>query len=1542
MQNTQRLTPHDDLFYTNVRLANGVDVRAMIDSGSMACTLSSSLLSRLQNAGVLNSHSLSHTEVVLVGCGGSKTSPVGVCELKMTVYGCSVCVPTLVVDGQSDDLILGSNVIKHLIRELKMSGDFWEKMSSSGHCDGGEDKLVQLLANVERWRGGDIPEKVGTVKLKRAVTLEPLQEHLVWGRLSDLHHVSAGSAVIVEPTTARSRPRNILVGRTVATLWADGWVPVKVVNPSQMTVTVRRNAKIADVFPCVALEDFDSDYLDVSDFSQTPLQQHVHMVHHNSTDASDSRGADSLTIDSDFKPHKVTSGVLHEIGLTDIDLDSCHLSPDWKGKLVQLIAKYESIFSRGKLDCGKATDYVHRIRLSDDKPFRLPYRRLSPQHYGKLRQALDEMEEREIIRKSSSEYASPLVLVWKRNGDLRLCTDFRWLNARTIKDAHPLPHQADALAALGGNVFFSTMDLTSGYYNVEMHEEDRKYTAFASPFGLYEYNRLPQGLCNSPATFMRMMLSIFGDENFLSLLCYLDDVLVFAPNEELGLQRLEMVFERLRVHNLKLAPKKCHFMQRSVKFLGHIVGESGIATDPEKVKAITGMTEADLMEDNTDVPSQKKIRSFLGMVVYYQQFIEGCSTAAKPLFGLTTGAKAPRRGKGRKRKSVERTLTAADWTEECARAFHQLKQALLDQVLLAHPDFKRPFLLSTDASCNGLGAVLSQVPVGGSMARPIAFASKSLTYAQSKYPAHRLEFFAMKWAICDKFSHWLRGHPFTVWTDNNPLTYILTKPKLDACEQRWVAKLAPYEFDIQYIPGPKNIVADALSREPFVKPSALHCLTRVPYEALLAEAAAVQSDRVQDVFRWSTHPFDADAGGCPPRVETPVAAVVAMNCQSSVSVSPGSLTPQEVSAVLDSRRNWSVGVSHQDLLLPQLTQTLVPSQDSAIEVLSHDDLMSKQREDDALARVIFFVERKRRPSRRERAHESDDVLRLLRSWEKLTMKTGVLYRVSRDVLSRKKTFQYVVPKAIVGKVLRGVHDEAGHQGQQRTLYLTRQRFFWQGLERDVREYVRCCRRCVFSKAPEPEARAPLGSIVTTEPLELVCIDFWSAEDSSNRSLDVLVITDHFTKLAQAFLCPNQTAKAVAHQLWNNYFHIYGFPQCVHSDQGANFESNLIAELLVAAGVRKSHTTPYHPMGNGGVERFNRTLGNMIRALPARAKHRWPQMLKSLTFAYNCTVHETTGYAPFQLMFGRTPRLPVDVIFGSVLHDQDVVDYDEYVKSLVRDLKEAMTTAQASTSKQLKRHAELYNRRLRGAPIEVGDRVLLANKGERGKRKLADRWENNLYVVTGKNTTIHTFRIRNGANGQEKTVHRNLIMPVNFLPFPDNDADPGMEMSEVDDCDVESGTSITPTPEDLPVTSADDRTTAWVSEICSDASEDRGHRALEEDIQDLAVREDTPLDPPRVEVHTDSTTSPINHSALDSRLTVTDRSVMSNDQSRSTLTDAHTVISFDTADHCETDCPVSYVRSRVGRLIKPVVRLIETMQLQSVFISGGAESSRIWV
>ncbi|KAK7933215.1 hypothetical protein WMY93_004111 [Mugilogobius chulae] len=995
-------------------------------------------------------------------------------------------------------------------------------------------------------------------------------------------------------------------------------------NTSSKSVTLRRNTKIAEVSACIAIEDLDED-----------------------TEESESLDMKNQSVSCEQAGHTPSQqDTLAKLGLESLDIDSCEVSPYWKSQLMQLVQK-------------------------------LPYRRVPPGQYHKLREVLSEMEELEIIRKSN--------------------------------------------------------------------KEDKKLTAFTTPMGLYEFNRLPQGLCNSPASFMRLMMNIFGDQNFMTLLCYLDDVLVYAPGEAEALKRLEMVFSRLRAHGLKLAPKKCQLLRRSVKFLGHVVDGYGVSTDPDKIKAITSMTEADLMMEDGVTPSQKKIKSFLGMTMYYQQFIQNCSSIAKPLFTLTA---APKGRKGNPRGAAAfKKLHPSDWKHEHKESFERLKTALLESVVLAHPDFSRPFILCTDASTDGLGAVLSQVQDGETKARPVAFASKALTRAQSKYPAHRLEFLALKWSVCDKFSHWLKGNTFTVWTDNNPLTYILTKPKLDACEQRWVAKLSPYNFSIKYIPGSKNIVADALSRQPFVKGRVSQRLVSESYESLLRESEHLREDSVQEVFRAS-------------------ASYKEINClQVTQCVEHQSLSDEEVSAVLLGQLE-SDQSSEQRVFswLAQDLERLVPPGQVTLPVFSVQELQDAQQNDTTISQVIPFVTRSKRPSRREKSNLSPRALKLLKQWEKLTMLDNILYRVCKDLTTGKRRHQYVTPLSLIGQVLQGVHNDAGHQGQSRTLHLARQRFFWINMENSVREYVKCCKRCVVSKTLEPEGRAPLESIKTTSPLELVCLDFWSAEDAKGRSVDVLVVTDHFTKMAHAFQCPDQSAKQVARKLWDRYFCIYGFPQRVHADQGANFESELIQELLKISGVKKSRTTPYHPMGNGQTERFNRTLGNMIRALPPRDKSKWPQILQTLTFAYNCTAHESTGYAPFYLMFGRIPKLPVDVMFHNAERDNEITDYDSYVKKTRDTLKEALDTAQANADASQRRQARLYNLRVKGTDIEEGDQVLLANKGERGRRKLADRWCSTLYTVVSKDAKCHTFRIRNTVTGQEKVVHRNLLLSANFLPL----------------------------------------------------------------------------------------------------------------------------------------------------------------------------------
>ncbi|KAL7874464.1 hypothetical protein SRHO_G00054340 [Serrasalmus rhombeus] len=300
-----------------------------------------------------------------------------------------------------------------------------------------------------------------------------------------------------------------------------------------------------------------------------------------------------------------------------------------------------------------------------------------------------------------------------------------------------------------------------------------------------------------------------------------------------------------------------------------------------------------------------------------------------------------------------------------------------------------------------------------------------------------------------------------------------------------------------------------------------------------------------------------------------------------------------------------------------------------------------------------------------------------------------------------------VDGALRNQVMKRIHDEAGHQGQQRTLWLGRQRCYWDSMGKDIKE-------------------------------------------------------------------------------------------------GANFESSLIAELLLLAGVSKSHTTPYHPMGNGQAERFNRTLGNMIRTLPPRSKAKWPQLLNTLTFAY--TVHETTGFPPFFLMFGRTPRLPVDVVFESVLLDDVTVDVGRYVQSLGENLREAMSLAQMHAKRQQNKQAENYNRNCKGQSLDVGDRVLLVNKGERGKKKLADHWENTVYVVVSTNDSLNIYRIRNCSTGRTKTVHRNLLMPVNFLPVP-SWGESGKQGSYSSDSISHNMLKI-----DGQTDLCNDRTTQWVADL----------------------------------------------------------------------------------------------------------------------------------
>ena len=353
----------------------------------------------------------------------------------------------------------------------------------------------------------------------------------------------------------------------------------------------------------------------------------------------------------------------------------------------------------------------------------------------------------------------------------------------TIKDAYSLPCIDETLDCLGGAIIFTSLDLKSGYWQVEMDKESKPLTAFTvSPLGFYECKRMPFGLTNAPATFQCLMENCLGELHLNWCIIYLDDIIVLSKTPEEHLKRLRGIFDKLAQAGLKLKPSKCEFLKSKITYLGHIVSAEGIETDPKKIEAVKNWTMPMTVTD---------VRSFLGFTNHYHRFIKGYAKVASPLNSLVSGDNA------NKKKAI------VDWTDECQEAFEKLKDLCTTTPILAYANYKKPFRLQTDASDLGLGAVLYQKDDEGQQ-RVTAYASRSLSHTEQNYPTHKLEFLVLKWTITDRFHEYLYGGQLDVYTDNNPLMYILTSAKLDAMGQRWVASLANYNFRT-------NVEADALS-----------------------------------------------------------------------------------------------------------------------------------------------------------------------------------------------------------------------------------------------------------------------------------------------------------------------------------------------------------------------------------------------------------------------------------------------------------------------------------------------------------------------------------------------------------------------------------------------------------------------------------------------------------------------------------------------------------------------------------------------------------
>ncbi|XP_076843062.1 uncharacterized protein LOC143487779 [Brachyhypopomus gauderio] len=679
---TLRENAFGDCLTIEVKIA-GVKTNCLLDTGSEVTTITESHFKRhfegeelmLSSASWVKLTAANGLDIPVLGCLEADIECMG-----RTLYGKCVFVLTDtspdVADMKGLSGIIGMNVISGL-RDLFITGGGLKPMDKhSRHT--GEASVRHVLARVEKESqiigpGG----KIGFVRVagRGAVTIPPFSEKVLEGRCRVPPKVKC--QVLVEPTPRAGIPKGLMVANVLAKT-EGGRVPVRVLNSSERPIRLKPRAMVASVHKPQ----------EVLPRRMVELEESNGAVHVKVVEQGDSHPQEC---DANHMP-------------IPVQVNSDALTPLQYKELLNLLEKYKDVFSKGDHDYGYTTAVTHSIPTGDAPPVKQRHRRVPPHVFQEFKKHVQSLVDQGVLRESSSPWASPAVIVVKKDGTVRFCCDYRRLNLVTCKDAYPLPRVEESLDALGNAQLFSTLDLTAGYFQVAVCEEDREKTAVTTPFGLFEWCRMPFGLCNAPATFQRLMGVVLGDLAFDTLLVYLDDIIIFSKDFESHCERLELVLTRLRHHGLKLKPSKCFLFRSEVKFLGHVISAEGVQVDDEKVRALhTWPTPRTV----------KEVRQVLGFMGYYRRFVPNFSHLARPLYDLLGGVKARERAPG-----------PITWSGECQRAFESLKQCLMSPPVLAYPDLTLPFTLTTDGSLQGIGAVLSQKQ--GGTERVIAYASRGL------------------------------------------------------------------------------------------------------------------------------------------------------------------------------------------------------------------------------------------------------------------------------------------------------------------------------------------------------------------------------------------------------------------------------------------------------------------------------------------------------------------------------------------------------------------------------------------------------------------------------------------------------------------------------------------------------------------------------------------------------------------------------------------------------------------------------------------------
>ena len=966
------------------------------------------------------------------------------------------------------------------------------------------------------------------------------------------------------------------------------------------------------------------------------------------------------TIASGFQPlpeGQISFDVKLEKVLSELRVSSLDVSETVRRDLVEVVRRFLDVFAASPMDVGRTHVIRHRIETGENQAFKEKYRPPPLAWRAFLDQEIDRLLAIGHISEADPgecPYSSRSVIVRKKDGSFRLCIDYRRLNAQTVKDAYPLPRIDEILASLEKARCFAALDLLMGYHEVEVEPCDRAKTAFVTHKGLFVWNVMPFGLTNAPATFQRLMNQVLQGLVGDGVLVYLDDVLIFAENYPELLSRMCRVFERLRAAGLKCKPTKCQLCLREIEYLGHVVSEGRVRPDPAKVLKIV------------EWPTPRngsELASFLGLCNYYRPLIAEFAGMADPLY-----------------KSVQ--LEPFEWTRELERSFAELKRALASDCVVKIPQSDVAFALETDASLIALGAVLKQkFPVGGEY--PVSFFSRALTAPERRYSVYERELLAVVRA-CEHFRVFLLGRPFVVRTDHGAIKKIFTSKLRDSMRvEKWVLRLAEYEFSIEQIPGRENIVADALSRIPDELPP--------PAPSLPA---------------WAASPEGNDGYGAD--------------------------DPELFAAELEV---GETGTVH-------------------LEGITLDAIREAQEADPEYKLVLQWTRRKKYPEGDALQGLSPFLRSCVEAREFLSLHEGVLMINDDDGAPVQRM---IVPPQLIDTIIQYFHEgpAGAHEATSKLHERVSRQYWWPYMRRDIAIYVAACDKCASFRHPAKRPQAPLQPIRVGSPNELVAVDLMGGKESlpetSRKNRYIFVAIDAFTKYAVAVPLYDQTAQSVARAMLSAWILVFGPPRRIHSDQGLCFESSIFEQLCTTWRIAKSRTNAYHPQCNGVCERVNQTIKNSLRRVQVPDHpDDWDLTLPSVMFAYNTSIHSSTGFTPFFLTHGCEARLPSDLVLP-------VVDRNSgsYASTLVHVISSACAVARETLRTHQQREKDYYDSGVVFRLFQPGDvvRLRIENLFAKPASKLASPWTDQHEVIEVRGVTV---KVRNLKTDKTLWVHHDRL------------------------------------------------------------------------------------------------------------------------------------------------------------------------------------------